>query len=82
MRVRVTVLPRAEVLDPQGRAVHHALVGLAFIGVRDVRVGRVIDLELDDSLDRTEAEATVRAMARQLLANLVVEDFAVEFLPG
>jgi phosphoribosylformylglycinamidine synthase PurS subunit len=82
MRVRVTVLPRAEVLDPQGRAVHHALAGLAFTGVRDVRVGRVIDLELDDGLDRAQAEATVRDMARQLLANLVVEDFAVEFLPG
>ncbi len=80
MRVRVTVLPRPEVLDPQGRAVQHALAGLGFQGVGGVRVGRIVDLDLADGQPRAEVEAAVAKMARDLLANLVVEDFAIEFL--
>lgn len=80
MRCRVTVLPRPEVLDPQGRAVQHALTGLGFQGVRGVRVGRIVDLDLDEQLSGAEAEAEVHRMAKDLLANLVIEDFAIEWL--
>lgn len=80
MRCRVTVLPRPEVLDPQGRAVQHALTGLGFQGVRGVRVGRIVDLDLDDKLTAEQAEAEVHRMAKDLLANLIVEDFAIEWL--
>lgn len=79
MRARVVVLPRPDILDPQGRAVGHALASLGFAGVRSVRVGRVIDVDLDDGLDRTTAQAQVEAMGRELLANPVIEDFRVEW---
>lgn len=76
MKVRVLVRLKPGVLDPQGRAVHHALEGLGFGGVQDVRVGRVIELDLADN---TEDESIDR-MCRQLLANLVIEDFSIERL--
>ncbi|MSP92935.1 MAG: phosphoribosylformylglycinamidine synthase subunit PurS [Myxococcales bacterium] len=82
MRARVVVLPRPDILDPQGRAVGHALASLGFGGVQGVRVGRVIDVDLDDRLDRALAAAQVDAMARELLANPVIEDFAVEWPAG
>lgn len=81
MRARVTILPRAEVLDPQGRAVQRALAGLGFAGVADVRVGRIVDVTLADGLDAQAAQVEVERMARELLANLIVEDFTVTWLP-
>lgn len=74
MKARVTVSLKPGVLDPQGRAIHHALEGLGFGQVSDVRVGRVIELEVADGT--TEAE--VAEMARKLLANGVIENFRVE----
>ena len=74
MKARVTVNLKPGVLDPQGRAIHHALEGLGFAQVADVRVGKVI--ELDVSEGTTEAE--VAEMARKLLANSVIENFRVE----
>ena len=74
MKVRVHVSLKPGVLDPQGRAVHHALEGLGFSGVQDVRVGRLIELEVAD--DTTDA--TLDEMCRRLLANGVVENYRVE----
>ncbi|WP_121116657.1 phosphoribosylformylglycinamidine synthase subunit PurS [Croceibacterium ferulae] len=74
MKVRVHVSLKPGVLDPQGRAVHHALEGLGFAGVNDVRVGRLIELEVAD--DTTDA--TLDDMCRRLLANGVVENYRVE----
>lgn len=74
MKARVTVSLKPGVLDPQGRAILHALEGLGFSGVTDVRVGKVIELELADG---TPLE-TVDEMARRLLANTVIENFRVE----
>jgi len=74
MKVRVHVSLKPGVLDPQGRAVHHALEGLGFSGVQDVRVGRMIELEVAD--DTTDA--TLDDMCRRLLANGVVENYRVE----
>jgi phosphoribosylformylglycinamidine synthase PurS subunit len=73
----VTVMLKDGVLDPQGKAIGHALTNLGFAGVGTVRAGKVIELELaatDAATARTEAEA----MARRLLANTVVEDFRVK----
>lgn len=80
MRARVIVLPRPEILDPQGRAVAHALSALHFGGVADVRVGRTVDLTLQDGLERGAAELQVRKMAVDLLANPVTEDFTIQWL--
>lgn len=74
MKTRILVRLKPGVLDPQGRAVHHALEGLGFDGVSDVRVGRLIELDLADGTD----EATIRAMCEKLLANTVIENFTIE----
>ncbi len=74
MKARVTVSLKPGVLDPQGRAIHHALEGLGFAGVEKVRVGKVIELEVADGT----TEDQVADMARKLLANTVIENFRVE----
>jgi len=77
MRAKVTVYPRQEVLDPQGRAVHQALERIGFATVEDVRVGRSFDIHLDvESQD--EANDLVHRMCRKLLCNQVVEDYEFE----
>ena len=79
MRVRVHVTPRKGVLDPQGKAVAGGLRALGFEEVGEVRVGRVVDVVLA-GVSPEEALARGRAMAKQLLANEVVEDFDVHLL--
>lgn len=76
MKARVTVTLKPGVLDPQGRAIHHALTGLGFDEVEGVRQGKVIELDLADGTD----SATIEDMARKLLANTVIETFRVETL--
>ncbi|WP_343343431.1 phosphoribosylformylglycinamidine synthase subunit PurS [Sphingomicrobium sp. XHP0239] len=76
MKARVTITLKPGVLDPQGKAVHHALGGLGFEGVEDVRVGKVIMLDLADGTD----EDRIAAMCEQLLANTVIENYAIEIL--
>ena len=77
MKARVTVMPKAGVLDPQGKAIGHALESLGFGGVGEVRAGKVIELELAET-DPAKAREAAEAMARQLLAHLVIESFRVE----
>lgn len=77
MKVRVTVMLKDGVLDPQGKAISHALQTLGFEGVQDVRVGKVIELDLSGA-KAEEAQKKADAMARDLLANLVIEDYSVE----
>ena len=77
MRARVTVMLKDGVLDPQGRAIGHALGTLGFAGVGDVRAGKVFEIDLattDPAAARTQAEA----MGDRLLANSVIEAFTVE----
>ena len=74
MKVRVFVSLKPGVLDPQGRAVHHALEGLGFAGVEDVRVGRLIELDVADST----TDAALDDMCRKLLANMVIENYRIE----
>jgi phosphoribosylformylglycinamidine synthase len=76
MKVRVHVSLKPGVLDPQGRAVHHALEGLGFAGIEDVRIGREIDLEVADST----TDAALDEMCRKLLANMVIENYRIEKL--
>jgi phosphoribosylformylglycinamidine synthase len=76
MKVRIHVSLKPGVLDPQGRAVHHALEGLGFTGIEDVRVGRLIEMDVagatsDEALDE---------MCRKLLANMVIENYRIEKL--
>lgn len=79
MKVRLIIQLKQGVLDPQGKAINHALHNLSFTEVNDVRVGRVIDLELSEmSVDQAREKAT--KMAQDLLANSVIEDFEVEVL--
>ncbi len=75
MKARIIVTLKKGVLDPQGKAVKGALANLGFDQVRDVRVGKVIDLELDGVKDEAQARALVEDMCRKLLANPVIEDF-------
>ena len=77
MKARVYVMPKAGVLDPQGKAIGHALEGLGFAGVTDVRAGKVIELDLAET-DVAKAKAAAEEMARKLLANTVIESFRVE----
>lgn len=77
MKARVFVTLKNGVLDPQGEAVRHALGTLGFSGVNGVRQGKVIELDLATA-DRDEAQAQVKAMCEKLLANTVIETYAVE----
>jgi phosphoribosylformylglycinamidine synthase len=74
--LEVRVKPRAGLLDPQGKAIQHALDSLGFSGTRGVRVGKVIDLEIP-AASADAAVARAEEMCRKLLANPVTEDFAV-----
>ena len=77
MKLRVTVMPKAGVLDPEGKAIGHALASLGFAGVGEVRAGKVIELEVAET-DPEAAKAAAEDMARRLLANTVIESFRVE----
>ncbi len=77
MKAVVTVMLKDGVLDPQGRAIGHALTNLGFAGVGEVRAGKVIEVMLDET-DPAAARETAAAMARKLLANPVIESFSVE----
>ncbi len=77
MRAIVTVMLKPGVLDPQGRAIGHALETLGFQGVGEVRAGKIIELDLAET-DAAKARATAEAMAAKLLANTVIESFRVE----
>ena len=72
----VTVMLKAGVLDPQGKAIGHALATLGFAGVGEVRAGKVFELELAET-DPAKAQALAEDMARKLLANTVIEGFSV-----
>ena len=74
MKTRIFVTLKPGVLDPQGKAIHHALEGLGFTGVSDVRQGKLIELDLAD----TVSDADVEAMCQKLLANTVIENFRIE----
>jgi phosphoribosylformylglycinamidine synthase subunit PurS len=77
MKARVYVMPKPDVLDPQGKAVGQALAALGFAGVGEVRQGKVIDLALAET-DPARAREALDAMCRKLLANTMVESYRIE----
>ncbi len=77
MKARIQVMLKNGVLDPQGKAVQHALGSLGFEGVNEVRQGKIIELELSETDEATAREA-VDKMCKQLLANTVIEDYSIE----
>ena len=77
MKARVTVTLKAGVLDPQGQAIQGSLKSLGFAGVGSVRQGKVFDIDLGET-DRGAAETALRGMCEKLLANTVIENYAIE----
>ena len=80
MKAKVHVTLKSGVLDPQGKAVGHALASLGFGGVGEVRQGKYIEIELAET-DASAARANVEDMCKKLLANTVIENYAVEIVP-
>lgn len=74
MKARVFITLKPGVLDPQGKAIHHALEGLGFSGVNEVRAGKLIELDVDEGT----TDSDIEAMCRKLLANTVIENFRIE----
>jgi phosphoribosylformylglycinamidine synthase len=74
MKTRIFVTLKNGVLDPQGKAIHHALEGLGFHGISDVRAGRLIEIEHEPGITTAQLED----MCRKLLANMVIENFEIE----
>ena len=79
MRARVHITLKEGVLDPQGKAIRRALEGLGFDGVNEVRQGKVLDLEVAET-DPAKARDALKAMCVRLLANTVIEDYAIELV--
>ncbi len=77
MKAKVHITLKNGVLDPQGKAVQHALGSLGFGGVNDVRQGKFIELDLAET-DEAKARETVEQMCRQLLANTVIENYTID----
>jgi phosphoribosylformylglycinamidine synthase len=78
MTIRILVRLKPGVLDPQGRAVHHALESLGFADVTDVRIGRLIEMEVGEE----SSDADIERMCEQLLANTVIENYTIERMAG
>jgi phosphoribosylformylglycinamidine synthase PurS subunit len=79
IKARVTVTLKNGVLDPQGKAIEGALGSLGFDGIGQIRQGKVFDIELEGT-DAAKAEADLKAMCEKLLANTVIENFAISIL--
>lgn len=77
MKAKVYITLKTGVLDPQGKAIEHALGALGFDGVNEVRQGKVVELDIAET-DAAKAKEQVEAMCQKLLANTVIEDYAIE----
>jgi len=77
MKARIKITLKNGVLDPQGKAIHQALGSLGFSGIDQVRQGKFIEIDLDES-DEAKARAQVEKMCEKLLANMVIENYAIE----
>lgn len=73
-KAKVEVMPQKEILDPQGKAVEHAMQHLGFAGVSGVRVGKMVEFQIE-AADRNEAQLKAEEAAKKLLANLIMEDY-------
>lgn len=80
MKAKVYVTLKPGVLDPQGKAIHHSVELLGFTGISDIRQGKYFEVELDGSIAEDESRETVEKIARDVLANPVIEDYRVEMM--
>ena len=78
MKAKVYVTLKPGVLDPQGKAIHHAVQTMGYQAVLDIRQGKFFELQLADNLDRGSAQVEAERLAKALLANTVIEDYRVE----
>ncbi len=82
MKAKVFVTLKPSVLDPQGKAIHHSVELMGFEKISDIRQGKYFEIALDDSVSVTEAQAAAEKIARDVLANPVIEDYRVEVVNG
>jgi phosphoribosylformylglycinamidine synthase len=78
MKARIYVTLKPSVLDPQGKAIHHAAETMGYRGIEDVRQGKYFVVTIDGSLSPEEARGEIERIARDVLANPIIEDFRVE----
>jgi len=78
MKAKVYVTLKPSVLDPQGKAIHHSVELLGFQQIADIRQGKYFEIALDSNLNESEAKETAEKIARDVLANPVIEDYRVE----
>jgi phosphoribosylformylglycinamidine synthase PurS subunit len=78
MRAKIYVTLKPSVLDPQGKAIHHALETIGYSDIVDVRQGKYFEITLADRLSAEDARAMIERIARDVLANPVIEDFLIE----
>jgi phosphoribosylformylglycinamidine synthase PurS subunit len=78
MKAKIYVTLKPSVLDPQGKAIHHAVETIGFTGIKDVRQGKYFEVAIDGSLSNEEAREAIERMARDVLANPIIEDYRVE----
>ena len=80
MKARIHITLKAGVLDPQGKAIEHALSGLGFAGVSEVRQGKYLEIDLKET-DPARAKTQLDDMCKKLLANTVIENYSIEVAP-
>ena len=78
MLAKVYVTLRNGVLDPQGKAIHHATTTIGYQGINDIRQGKYFEIALDDAMDQAQAQAQIEKLAHEVLSNPVIEDYRVE----
>ena len=80
MKAKVYVTLKPSVLDPQGKAIHHSVESLGFEQIADMRQGKYFEIALDEDLSEAEAQIAVEKIAKDVLANPVIEDYRVEIV--
>jgi phosphoribosylformylglycinamidine synthase len=80
MKAKVYVTLKPSVLDPQGKAIHHSVESLGFKQIADIRQGKYFEIALDENASETEARETAEKIAKNVLANPVIEDYRVEIV--
>ena len=78
MKAKIYVTLKPSVLDPQGKAIHHAVETIGYSGIEDVRQGKYFEIALADGVSESEARASIERMAHDVLANPVIEEYRVE----
>jgi phosphoribosylformylglycinamidine synthase subunit PurS len=81
MRAKVYVTLKDGVLDPQGKAIHHAASTIGYPGIADIRQGKYFEIALDSSVEAQQAHAEIERLAHDVLSNPVIEDYEIELIP-